>query len=84
MGLNLHKFTIIYRVFLYLFIFILLSFLIVSVNSCDFEKENIEGVQNILKYNPAKVDINIIDFQISIFPEITNLFCLGKNKRSKR
>jgi len=78
--LNLHKFTIIYRVFLYLFIFILLSFLIVSVNSCDFEKENIEDVQNILKYNPAKVDLNIRDFQISIFPEITNLFCLGKIK----
>ncbi len=78
--MNLHKFTIIYRVFLYLFIFILLSFLIVSVNSCDFEKENIEDVQNILKYNPAKVDLNIRDFQISIFPEITNLFCLGKIK----
>ena len=78
--MNLHKFTIIYRVFLYLFIFILLSFLIVSVNSCDFEKEYLEDVQNILKYNPAKVDLNIRDFQISIFPEITNLFCLGKIK----
>ncbi len=78
--MNLHKFTIIYRVFLYLFIFVLLSFLIISVNSCEFEKEYLEGVQNILKYNPAKVDINIIDFQISIFPEVTNLFCLGKIK----
>ena len=55
-------------------------FFIISVNSCEFEKEYLEGVQNILKYNPAKVDINIIDFQISIFPEVTNLFCLGKIK----
>ena len=80
--MNLHKLTIIYRVFLYLFIFILLSFLIVSVNSCDFEKENIEDVQNILEYNPAKVDLNIRDFQILYFQKLLICFVWGKEEVS--
>ena len=74
------KFLSIYRVLLFLFILILFILYFVPIDSCEYGVENLVVNQNIRETNLAYVDIHFSEYQISVYPELNNIFCLGKVK----
>ena len=77
------KFLSIYRVLLFLFILILFILYFVPIDSCEYGVENLVINQNIRESNLANVDIYFSEYQISVYPELTNIFCLGKVKKKQ-
>ena len=71
------RFQLIYKLVLS-FIFGLFFLLIINPeNTCELSKKQISDLSGI---NVLTSDINYSDYQISIYPEVENLFCLGKIK----
>jgi len=71
------RFQLIYKIVLS-FIFGFFFLLIVNPeNSCELSKKQISDLSG---FNVLTSDINYSDYQISIYPEVKNLFCLGKIK----
>ena len=71
------KLKLIYKVFFILFFIAFFFLFIIQFDSCQLETHQIKSLKEI---NLIKSDINFIEHQISVYPETSNLFCLGKIK----